>query len=71
MMTNRVKSFDELSLKVVAVRAAENSDFQFEFPASDRPSTPPDLTTPLDQPGQPPLLPFAQSEGWHHGGLDE
>jgi hypothetical protein len=46
-----VKSFAELSLKVVAVRSADNSDFEFEFPASGPQTTPCALTIPLEPPG--------------------
>lgn len=49
MMSRPVKSFANLSLKVVAVRTADNSDFEFEFPASGLQSTPSSLTTPLEQ----------------------
>lgn len=49
-MSRALKSFDDLSLKVVAVRTADNSDFGFEFPASGPQSTPSALTTPLDCP---------------------
>ena len=46
-MANAVTSFAELSLKAAAVRTADNSDFEFEFPASGRQTTPSVLTTPL------------------------
>jgi len=46
-MANAVTSFGELSLKAAAVRTADNSDFEFEFPASGRQTTPSVLTTPL------------------------
>lgn len=46
-MSRLLKSFAELSLKVVAVRTADNSDFRFEFPASGPESTPSTLTAPL------------------------
>jgi hypothetical protein len=32
IMTRALKSFDDFSLKVVAVRTADNSDFEFEYP---------------------------------------
>jgi hypothetical protein len=70
-MLHPVRSFADLSLKVVAVRTADNSDFQFEFPASGPQSTPSALTTPLEQPMQPRLAPFAQMYGWRHGGINE
>ena len=70
-MSRLLKSFAELSLKVVAVRTADNSDFQFEFSASGPLSTPSTLTTPLEQPTQRRHEPFARIDGWHREGLDE
>lgn len=70
-MSKPIQSFAALSLKVVAVRTADNSDFQFEFPASGPQSTPSTLTTPLEQPTQRRGDPFAQIDGWHHGGINE
>ena len=70
-MSRLLKSFAELSLKVVAVRTADNSDFQFEFPASGPQSTPSTLTTPLEQPMQRRHEPFARIDGWRHGGINE
>jgi hypothetical protein len=71
IMANSLKSFTELSLKVVAVRTAEDSDFQFEFPASGPQSTPSTLTTPLEQPRQRRLDLPAETSTWHHGGINE
>ncbi|SPE56816.1 hypothetical protein SBV1_2560005 [Verrucomicrobia bacterium] len=70
-MSRSLKSFGDLSLKVVAVRTADNSDFGFEFPASGPQSTPSALTTPLEQPAGHRLAPLAETDGWHHGGLNE
>ena len=70
-MSRSLKSFADLSLKVVAVRTVDNSDFGFEFPASGPQSTPSALTTPLEQPVGPRHAPPAQTDGWHHGGLNE
>ena len=70
-MSRSLKSFAEMSLKVVAVRTADDSDFGFEFPASGPQSTPSALTTPLDQSAQRRRDPLAEYPGWHHGGLNE
>jgi hypothetical protein len=70
-MSRLLKSFDDLSLKVVAVRTADDSDFGFEFPASGPQSTPSALTTPLEQPAERRRDPLAESHTWHHGGLNE
>src|ERR1700716_4764438 len=69
IMSRSLKSFDDVSLKVVAVRTAENSDFEFEFPAPFPTSTPSVVTPPLEQSAGigrdiPPEIPT-----WHHGGL--
>jgi len=70
-MSSHLKSFGEMSLKVVAVRTADDSEFGFEFPASGAQSTPSALTTPLEQPAERRRDPMAEYPGWHHGGLNE
>ncbi len=70
-MSSSLKSFGEMSLKVVAVRTADDSEFGFEFPASGAQSTPSALTTPLEQPAERRRDPMAEYPGWHHGGLNE
>ena len=70
-MSRSLNSFDNLSLKVVAVRTADDSDFEFEFPASGPQSTPSALTTPLEQPAEHRHGPPAEIHTWHHGGLNE
>ena len=70
-MLNPVKSFAELSLKVVAVRTADNSEFQFEFPTSGPQLTPCALSIPLQQLAELRRDPFAENQGWNHGGLNE
>ena len=70
-MSRSPKSFDDLSLKVVAVRTADDSDFGFEFPAAGPQSTPSALTTPLEQPAERRRAPLAEYPGWYHGGLNE
>ena len=70
-MSRFLKSFDALSLKVVAVRTADNSDFGFEFPASGPQSTPSALLTPPEQPAERRRDPLAEYPGWYHGGLND
>jgi hypothetical protein len=70
-MLNAIKSFAEMSLKVVAVRTADNSDFQFDFPASGLQSTPSDLTAPWELLDQRRLNRLAGIGGWQHGGINE
>jgi hypothetical protein len=71
IMSRFLKSFDDLSLKVVAVRTADDSNFGFEFPASGAQSPPSALTTPLGQPAERRRDPLAEYPGWYHGGLNE
>jgi hypothetical protein len=70
-MSHSLKSFADSSLKVVAIRPADNSDFDFEFPASGPQSTPSALTAPLEQPAELHRDPQAEIHTWHHGGLNE
>ena len=70
-MSPSLKSFAEMSLKVVAVRSADNSDFEFEFPASGPQTTPCALTIPLEQPGQRRSDLLAQIGTWLQGGIIE
>jgi len=71
IMSRSLKSFDELSLKVVGVRTADDSDFEFEFPASGPQSTPSTLTTPLQQFAERRRDPVPEVLTWHHGGINE
>jgi hypothetical protein len=70
-MSHSLKSFADLSSKVVAVRTADDSNFEFEFPVSGLQSTPSALATPLEQPAERRRDPLAEYPGWHHGGLNE
>ena len=71
IMSRALNSFDDMSLKVVAVRTADDSDFGFEFPASGAQSTPSALTTPLEQPAERRRSPLAEHPEWCRGGLNE
>ena len=71
IMAQALKSFDGLSLKVVGVRTADDSDFEFEFPASGPPTTTSTLTTPLEQPAEHRRDLLPETPTWHHGGLNE
>jgi hypothetical protein len=70
-MAHPTKSFTDMSLKVVAVRTANNSDFQFEFPASGPLATTSALTTPLALPLMQRLDLLVETSTWHHGGINE
>jgi hypothetical protein len=71
IISTPAESFDALSLKVVAVRTADNSDFQFEFPAASPPTTPSAIIIIPEQPLQLRGHIFARLDGWHHGGINE
>ena len=71
IMSRLLKSFADLSLKVVAVRTSDNSDFGFEFPSSSPQTTTSTLTTPLEQPAGRRRDPIAEYPGWYHGGLND
>jgi hypothetical protein len=70
-MLRVLESFADWSLKVVAVRTADNSDFEFQFPASGPPSTPSSLTTPPEKVAERRRDPSAEIPTWRHGGLNE
>ena len=70
-MLKPIESFDGMSLKVVAVRTADNSDFAFEFPAACVQTTPSALPTPGKQQREPHLDPSEERGGWSHGGINE
>jgi len=69
-MSRALKSFADFSLKVVAVRDADDSGFGFEFPASGPQSTPSVLTAPLELAAVR-RDPIVEYPGWYHGGLNE
>ena len=67
-MSRALKSFADLSLKVVAVGTADDGGFGFEFPASGPQSTPSVLTAPLEQSAKRRRDPLVEYPGWYHGG---
>jgi hypothetical protein len=66
-----MKCFSEMSLQVVAVRAAENSDFKFEFPMSDSLALRQVIIPPLEWIWRRPTALFSEAAGWRHGGINE
>jgi len=71
IMSLLLKSFEDLSLKVVALRTADDSRFGFEFPASGPQSTPSDLTTPLEQLSERSHDLPLEIHTWRHGGIND
>ena len=70
-MSRPLGSFADLSMKVVGVRTADNSDFWFELPASVRQLTASTVTPSLEPPAGRRRDPLVESLGWFHGGLNE
>jgi hypothetical protein len=71
IMSHPEKSSDDLSSKVIAVRTADDSNFEFEFPASGPQSTPWGLTARSELPERRGLNLHAGVGGWQHGGINE
>jgi hypothetical protein len=71
IMLRLLKSFDRLSLKVVAVPTADDSEFGFEFSTPRPPSTPSALTTSVEQPAERRHDQLPGISTWPHGGLNE
>ena len=71
IMSNHIKSFADFSLKVVAVRTADNSDFEFEFPASSKQTASSVETIPMKLHPECLLDPQGVIGTWRHKGLNE
>jgi hypothetical protein len=70
-MSRALKSFADLSLKVVAVDTIDNRDVALQFPASNLQARSPAATTPLEQLMERRRNTLTESGVWHHGGLNE
>jgi len=70
-MSRLLKSFDELSLKVIAVATSDNRDGSLQFPASNLQARSPAATTALEQLMERHRDPPAETHGWLHGGINE
>jgi hypothetical protein len=71
IVSRALTSFADLSLKVVAIRTADDGDFGFEFPASGPQTTPSALTSPLEQPAEHRRDLLPELHTWRHGGINE
>ena len=69
--TRALKSFDELSLKVIAVATSDNRDVSLRFPALKLQARFPAATTPLEQFMERRRDLLAETHGWRHGGINE
>jgi len=70
-MLRALKSFDELSLKVIAVATSDNREVALQFPALSPQARFPAATTSFEQPIERRYDPFAETLGWRHGGINE
>ena len=70
-MSRFLKSFDELSLVSVATETIADRSVSLQFPASRPQATSPGAAILLVQPTGRPRAPFADTDGWHHGGINE
>ena len=70
-MSRLLKPFDELPLKVIAVATSDNGDVSLQFPASNLQAKSPAATTPLEQLMERRRDPLADTNRWHHGGINE
>jgi hypothetical protein len=70
-MSRLLKPFVGLPLKLVAFDTIDNRDVSLQLLASNPPGTSASTATPLEQSMQRRRSPFAEIDGWHHGGLNE
>jgi hypothetical protein len=70
-MSRSLKSFADLSLKVIAVDTIDNRDVSLQFQASSPQATSPAATTPLEQLTERRRDLLADTNRWHHGGINE
>ena len=70
-MSRFLKSFDELSLELVATNAVAKRNVPLEFPAFLAQAISPVAANLLVQPTGHPSALFADTGRWHHGGINE
>jgi hypothetical protein len=70
-MSRLLKPFAELPLKLAAFDTIDRRDVSLQLLASIPPGTSASTAIPLDQAMQRRPSPFAETDGWHHGGLNE
>ena len=71
-MSRLLKSFDELSLELVATDTIADRTVSLQLLASRPQVTSPGAANPLVQPTGRSGAPFADTDdGWHHGGINE
>jgi hypothetical protein len=70
-MSRLLKPFAELPLKLLALDTIDSRDVSLQLLALSPPGTSASAATPLEQFIQRRLSPFAEIDGWRHGGLNE
>ncbi len=70
-MSRALKSFDDLSLKMVGMDISDSRDVWSQFPASNLQARSPATTTSLEQLMERHRDPLAETHGWLHGGINE
>ena len=69
IMSRSLKSFADLSLEVIPVDAIDNKDVSFPAPSPQARLLA--ATTPLEQLMERRRHPLADTNRWHHGGINE
>ena len=70
-MSRLRKSFPELPLKLLAIGTIADSNASLQFPAPRPPAPLPAAALPLQHPTGPSRDPFAPTDAWYHGGINE
>ena len=70
-MSRSLKPFDGLSLEVVAIDTIADRNVSRQFPAPRPQAQPLGAAIPLLLPTSRHRVPFADTDGWHHGGINE
>ena len=70
-MSPLLKPFAELPLKLLAIDTIADTKALLQFPAWIPQATFPGPTPPLELPIERPRPRFADTGGWHHGGINE
>jgi hypothetical protein len=70
-MSRLLKSFDKLPLELVAADTMADGNVSLQFPALHPQATSPGAANLLVLPMGRPRAPFADTDGWRHGGINE
>ena len=70
-MSRFLTSFGKLSKESVASDTIAHKNVSLPFLASLRQATSPGAANPIVQPAGRPRAPFADTDGWLHGGINE